>query len=239
MKTVQELVSHIKKHDDAVIIIGPGINPIQSKYTSEQFNSEYTMKELKRNIKKTFKFFEEYIYGEINNSEAYDLIDKINHSLILDQNINGSLAAFYLHGHIDIFKCQKCKTIFPIEGIKDSNDNFIITCECCGGKIRPSVLVSGERYDQIIFDQFKKALLDTHTLILVGMDYTEESLLNLIADYGDMKSQLNAEGNPENERVLIAVQSDSETFDPNEITFCEFLVKGDITKSLERLSELL
>ena len=241
MKTINDLTNHIKKHNDAVIIVGPGINPIESDYSVDDFNKNYTRKTLVRNPFTAWKFYFDNLQVKLNNSKAYELIEQINSSLVLDQNTNGSISAAYLHGHVNLFKCQKCKVVYPSAGVDISITETEVNadCELCGGILRPTILLSGERYDQILFDDFKSKLLNTHTLILIGMDYTEESLLNLIADYGDMKSQLNADGNPENERALIAIQSDEEEFDPNELAFCEFLVKGDITDSLKRLVDVL
>ena len=236
MKTLNELTAHIKKHNDAVIIIGPGINPNKPKYDTDEFNAKYNRKNLKRNYDELIKFYIDNIHSEINTSKSYDLIKAINHSLLLDQNVNGSITASYLHGHVNIFKCQKCNNIYPLEGIELNTEEYTVSdCECCGSKLRPSVLLSAERYNQEIFDEFKEKLLDTHTLILIGMDYSEAPLLNLIADYGDMRSQLNAEGNEDNERCIVVIQSKEEEFNPNEITFCEFLVKDDIENALTRL----
>lgn len=240
MKTLEELTSHIKKHNDAVIIVGPGISKDIKNYSVEDFNKLYTRKNLIKDPSSTWKFYFDNIKNNINETIAYDLISQINNSVILDQNINGSIVASYLHGHINLYKCQRCKVLYPSEAINVNEITSIPdNCELCNGKIRPTVLLSGERYDQIIFDDFKTNLLNTHTVILIGMDYSEEVIINLIADFGDMKANLNAEGNPDNERVLVVIQAEEESFDPNNLSFCEFLVKGDINKSLAKLVDKL
>lgn len=226
MNTLKELVAHMKNYKDAVIIVGSGINPHSLNYTTEEFNEKYNRKSLVRNYEETMAFYADNIEQPINDIGVYELIKEIDHSLILDQNINGSIAASYLHGHVNIFKCIKCKTVFPIEGLMGT------TCECCGANLRPSVLLAGERYDQVLFDEFKEKLLNTHTVFLIGMDFNEDALLNLIADYGDMKAQLNAEG--KEERVLISIQEKDLDFNPNEITHFEFLVKDDVKNALAR-----
>lgn len=232
MKTIQELINHLKTHKDAVIIIGPGLNSEEVKYTTDEFNENYNRKNLKRDPKRLWDFFNDKIRGPLSDKKGYDLVNQIDHALILDQNINGSTAASYLHGHVNIFMCQKCKTLYTQEYVY-SHDPYEVCCETCEGTIRPTVLLSGERYNQGIFDEFKEALLNAHTVILVGIDYTEDAILNLIADYGDMKAQLNAEG--KDTRCLVAIQSIEEEFNPNEITYFEFLVKDDIDSSLGRL----
>lgn len=234
MRTLDNLIEHLKKHKDAVIILGPGIDPNKKEYDIADFNEHYNRKQLRRNPEALWNFFESNIYRDINYSSVYDAVNNIDHSLIVDQNNNGSIAATYLHGHINLFSCQKCKTTYTINSVK-TDEGFNTECEICGSAIRPSVLLSGERYNQVQFDELKESLLNTHTLFLIGMDYSEEALLNLICDYGDMKAQINSDGNPENERMIVVVQSKEEDFDPNEIVRCEFLVKDDIPSAMERL----
>lgn len=231
MKTLQELVSHMKKHKDAVIILGPGINKVPYKFTAEEFNENYTRKNLKRNPKVLWDFYLSKVMCEENNSVIYDLVKELDHSIIVDQNYNGKYADIYFHGHMNLYKCQKCKTLFPIEGLDLESS---IECECCGGELRPTVLLSGERYDNDDFIKIKESILNTHTIVTIGMDYNEDSLSNLIADYGDMKSQVNA-SNPDNMKILVGIQDKDYDFDPNEITFFEFLVKDDIESAINRL----
>ena len=178
MKNVNDLIKHLKKYNDAVIIIGNKINPTEYKYSIEEYNSIFNRKNLSRHPKLIWDFFFRYLYSDkLNNSKCYSLINKISHSLIIDQNINGSLSCEYLHGHIHLLKCKKCKTIYPIESIcVDFNDLEVETCEKCGGQIRPSVLLSQERYDAGLMQKLEENLEKTHTLIIVGLDYTEETL---------------------------------------------------------------
>lgn len=236
MKTLDELVKHIKTHKDAVIVVGPGINPYKPSYSIDEFNEHYNRKLLRRDPEKLWNFYLENVITDINNSVVYDYIEEIDRSLVVDQNINGSIAATYLHGHVNLYKCQKCKTLYPIEGL-ETEEGIITECENCGNHLRPTVLLSGERYNQVQFDEFKEKLLETHTLILIGIDYTEEAILNLIADYGDMKANCNANSDENNQRVIVAIQNKEEEFNPNEIARCEFLVKDDITNAMSRFMD--
>lgn len=236
MKNVNDLIKHLKKYNDAVIIIGNKINPTEYKYSIEEYNSIFNRKNLSRHPKLIWDFFFRYLYSDkLNNSKCYSLINKISHSLIIDQNINGSLSCEYLHGHIHLLKCKKCKTIYPIESIcVDFNDLEVETCEKCGGQIRPSVLLSQERYDAVLMQKLEENLEKTHTLIIVGLDYTEETLLTLISTYGINKELFNSRHKDE-EKMLIAIQDKDEEFDPNELAFCDFKVIDDIQAALERL----
>ena len=245
MKKISELVVHMNKHKDAIIIVGPGVQEIPNDYTNEEFNEHYNRKNLVRNPEDLWKFFNDKMHDRGVDDKLYTAFRKIEElsdvtSLVLTQTMHNPIIKNIanLHGSVFLYTCQKCKNLYTDDYVyldQANHEERITSCELCEGKLRPTALLSGERYDQLLFDNFKNSLLNTHTLILVGMDYSEESLLNLIADYGDIKAQLNADGNPENERVIVSIQSEEEAFDPNDLTFCEFLVKGDIIKSIDKL----
>ena len=69
------------------------------------------------------------------------------------------------------------------------------------------------------------------------MDYSEQPILNLIADFGDKKAMHNAKAIDEEEKYLVVIQEDKEDFfDLNSITFCEYLVKDkNIEDAIDRL----
>lgn len=236
MNTLQELVSHMKKFKDAVIIVGNDINSIKYDYTVNDFNENYNRKTLKRNPENLWKFFNENLLSEIDNNKIYDYIKELDYNLLVNQNINGPIddKSFNIHGHINKFLCPKCKTIYTSNYIIDDS---IPTCELCDSIIRPSILLTGERYDQTEFDNLKQNIIDTHTLFVIGLDYTEQPILDLIADYGDMKSQINADGDPEKEKTLVVIQDKDKEYDPNEIAFCDFLVKDNIENAMKRFIE--
>ena len=241
MRTIDDLVEHINKYKDSVIIVGKYINDKLKEYDPVKFNEDYSRKSLKRTPDKLWNFFRDYLYTDINDSKVYDNIENIPHSLIVDQNINGKLMnsknVYNIHGHINTFICSKCKTIYTIDSILNDDGSYNTECEVCGKEIRPSVLLSGERYNNTLYNDFKQKLIDTHTLILIGMDYSEQTLLDLIADYGDLKSQVNAEEDPDNQKMLVILQSEDCKFNPAQITFPEYLVKGNIDEKLDILSK--
>lgn len=239
MKTLNELVDHMKKFKDAVIIIGNEVNSYKYNYTPEEFNERYNRKKLKREPEKLMEFYGDKLLTDIDNNNIYKLISGIDYSLIVNQNINGPVMenVFNIHGNINTYYCTKCKTLFTSDYVEFDN-KFSTECEACGGQIRPSVLLAGERYDQASFDNLKEQIINCHTLMLIGMDYSELPLLELIAQYGDIKSQVNAQGNEEDTKVLVSIQSKEQEFDPNDISFFEFLVKDDIESALKRFIEV-
>jgi NAD-dependent SIR2 family protein deacetylase len=235
LNTLKELIEHIKKHKDAVIIIGSEVNKLKTEYTTEDFNEIYNRKNLKRAPEKLWDFYKDNILTEIDDNDMYKLIKEMDYALVVNQNINSPLRsnAFDIHGNVDSYMCPRCKTIYTSDYVNTEED-LKKDCELCGATIKPSVLLAGERYDQAQFDDLKEKLIATHTLILIGMDYTEQPLLDLVADYGDIKAQVNANGNPDDQKALVVIQTEEQEFNPNQITFCDFVVKGDIEDSLVR-----
>lgn len=240
-RTVKDLVEHLNKYKDAVIIVGPGALAPQDKndYSIEEFNDNYNRKSLVRNPEKMWNFFNDKMKKDFSNEtrNTYIAIKELNDiaSLIIDQNTNAPKMSKKsdLHGSLHDFKCNKCKTLYTeqyVYGFEEENH----VCELCDGPIRPTVLLSGERYDNAMFLDVQEKIKASHTLILIGMDYTEESLMQLIAEYGDVKSFINAKEEDE-EKMLVAIQTNEEDFDPNEMAFFEFIVKGNIKDALVRL----
>ena len=136
-----------------------------------------------------------------------------------------------LHGSIYSWICPKCKCIYASNSIIDLEQ--YPKCELCDTAIRPTALFVGERYDQALFDKFKDELAKTHTLFLIGVDYTEEPIIDAISQYGLHKTTHNEKN--EDKKIIVCIQDKNEPFDPNEIAFCEFLVKDNIESAMERL----
>lgn len=242
MKTIKDLKAHLEKYKDAIIIIGPGIlsKDNKPKYTIEEFNENYNRKNLSRNPKKLWDFFYNKIYNELDEESlsSYESLKFLVpfSSTIIDQNFNSPYSltqAILFHGKQDIYKCQKCKTIYIPKSVGEDH-----VCELCGKNIRPSVLLSGERYLDEEFHRIKEEFNKTHTLILVGMNYCESLLLDLIGDY-DTKRALEQDlsKDAEEERIIVAIQEPDEEFDPNELAFCQFLVRDNIKEALVRLQK--
>lgn len=242
-RTVKDLVEHLNKYKDAVIIVGPGALAPQDKneYSIEEFNNNYNRKALVREPQKMWDFFNDKMRKEIseetfNTYRAIKQFDDIT-ALIIDQNTNAPMMAKKadLHGSLHNFKCNKCKISYTSNYIYDCEEE-VHECEVCGGTIRPTALLSGERYDNAIFLDVQEKIKASHTVILIGMDYTEESLMQLIAEYGDVKSFINAKEEGE-EKMLVSIQTKEEEFDPNEMAFFEFIVRDNIEDALKRLKK--
>lgn len=235
MRTVQELVEHLKEHKDAVIILGSGVLEHKAEYSVEDFNSNYTRKALVREPQKLWNFFMNNMYREATSKEdkLFNTIKSLKDitGLVVNQNMIAHTIGntIDLHGSYGIFMCPKCKTIYTKDYIT-SKEPYENECECCGATIRPTALLSGERYNHADFKLVEESIANAHTIILIGMDYTEEPLLKLIAQYGDIKAITESK-----DKVLVSIQTKEEEFDPNEMTHFEFIVRDDIQAALDRL----
>lgn len=235
MKTVQELINHLNTYKDAVVIIGNGILDTKSNFSIDDFNKDYNRKNLVRNPEILWNFFINNIYKDIsiNERELFELIYSLDDitNIYINQNIlainNDKL--INLHGSVNTYTCSKCKTSYTNQYIT-SKEPYNNICEKCNNIIRPTVLLSGERYNIKNYNTIQEAINNTHTIILIGMDYSEDILLNLIAKYGDIKNLSQA-----NDKILVAIQSKEEEFNPNDLTHFNFIVKDDIKSALNRL----
>ena len=75
------------------------------------------------------------------------------------------------------------------------NQEKVLKCEC-GGNIKPTVLYHGEKYSAPLYEKVKNAIfieengkpqLNTHTLIFIGVDFTDSLVSELIDSYDALK----------------------------------------------------
>jgi NAD-dependent deacetylase len=255
MKTIQDLVNHMNNFKDAVVIIGPrALDGLKKPVpTSEELKESYTKKVLRREPDKFWEFFSDKIFVNPYDESVIKTHDAVCYLQnkgavkdIIDLNTDGLLRYeqgpienyIQLHGSNLTFTCQKkeCNTLFTHDYVFNP-DGAIVNkrCEVCGAPLRPNGLLLGENYNDDNYNALKFLLLSTHTLVLVGLDYTEEPILDLIASFGDMKVMSKQTGNPEDVKVMVTIQPDDIAFDIADIAFSEYVVKDDCGVALTRL----
>ncbi len=235
---VKELIEHMKKHKDALVLFGdnglknpPDIDP-----------SVLTNKKL---IRDADNFWAYYFENVLNNDEMSDAQKVIMHmdkedllsgiiNLTFDDKLENSKMLINLHGVASEFKCNSCKVNYTKEYVTSFESG--IKCEICGKALRPNILLTGERYIDDKFNAFKQMVLDTHTLFIVGLDWNEDAVVDLIASYGDMKEVRNMK--EADKRILVAVGAD-DIIDISDIGRFEFLVNGNVNESMKRFSSYL
>lgn len=205
----------MKKHSDAVVIVGPGIGiPRTEKPTKEELEENYTAKTLRREPEKFWPFFRKYIFTDPNTSEATQGMRSIKEmsklgliSTIVTQNTDGLFYelgledVIHLHGHT--YRYSAGKKTYDAYDLVNQNEEVPVNED--GKPYRPKVLLHGENYKQDDFDNFKTALINTHTLIVVGLDYSEETIVNLIADYVEIKNTANALAEDYEKKAVVAI----------------------------------
>jgi NAD-dependent SIR2 family protein deacetylase len=246
--TVNDLVNHMQKHKDAVVIFGPAAGITNENVpTREQMEKFYTHKSLKRTPEKFWELFSNNIYvnPETEPTQAMRSISTLDlmglTGAIVDQTTSGIYRLRYrssnlieLHGDSAIFSCSSCKIEYPYMYYESVNTPCP-NCEVCGKPLCPDVLLFGEKYKDERYEALKHHLSVTHTVILVGMDYLEDPIVSLISDYAAIKSAAIESGIEDDKRMLVVIGT-PEDYDPNEmIGFCEFIVKDDPNAAMARL----
>lgn len=233
---VSDLVAHLEQYKDALLLIGD-----KAISTKEIDSDVLNNKTLRRFPEAFWKHYFENVFIDPNGelSQAQKAVAALKNkgyvkdiiNLTTDSKLNGLGDIINLHGTSDKFKCTSCKTIFTYDYVETCPENEI-KCEVCGRPLRPSILLNGENYFDDQYNAFKHLLLETHTLFVVGLDWGESPIVNLIADYSDMKQDRNAR---EEEKRMIVVVGGDDFMDVNEVGMFEFFVPGDVNESMQRL----
>lgn len=255
MANINELKNHMQKHKDAVVLIGPDAIKELNLFRSnqEELKEKFNKKVLRR---KPIEFWDYFVKNVYINPDENDMTSTQKSILqlfklglvsnIIDLNGDGLMLAhegqvdglIQLHGDIQTYTCQNpsCKTSYSRQYVFGIEDEIKNTCELCDKPIRPDILLIGENYDDDKYHLLKTLIANTHTLITVGLDYSEEPIINLIADYGDIKELSKQQEDP---KMLVGVHKSDLELDVNEVAFHEFLAKDEVSLALSRLLKLL
>ena len=249
---INVLVNHLKKYKDAVIVLGPDI---LGEFKQCEINEEtYDSYNRKLMIKEPNKFWNFYVDEVMNplaiNNEITIQLNKLFgmniHSNIIDTNIVKTIIntetrndLISPNGKNNKLECVKCHKTF--EAHKMINDLVSIdkTLKCeCGGNIKPTVLYHGERYNMNIYKAVKDAIfkeendkpeLNTHTLIFIGVDFTDSLISELIDSYDALK---------DNNHFTVIV---TDKLNRDDLIYYnpEFGVTDDLDKAIDRLIDLI
>jgi NAD-dependent deacetylase len=247
--TVNNIVDHMVKHKDAVIIVGPEAADYHTeKPTREMMEKFYTHKSIKRTPEKFWNFFKQYIYVSPDKNQptpALQHTSMLNTMGLLGSVIIQSTDGMYrlycynhnileLHGNSVTFTCKSCGYEYPYMYYENS-PTPVPECEQCGKPLRPNVLLYGENYKDDVYNAMKHHVASTHTLILLGMDYTEDPVADLVASFCEMKSIANQSDDIDEHKMAIAIGV-PEGYDPNEsLGFFEFIVRDNPNDAMGRL----
>ena len=249
---IDVLTKHLQEYKDAVIVLGPDI---LGEYKQCEINEEtFDLYNRKLMIKEPNKFWNFYV-DEIMNPLA--ITNKITaqlnrllgmniHSNIIDTNIVKTIIntdtrsdLISPNGKNNKLECVKCHKVFEANKMIDDLKSADKTLKCeCGGNIKPTVLYHGEKYNMNIYKAVKDAIfieengkpkLNTHTLIFIGVDFTDSLISELIDSYDALK---------DGEHFTVIV---TDKLNRDDLIYYnpEFGVTDDIDQAIDRLIGLI
>jgi hypothetical protein len=243
---LEALLKHLKTYKDAVIILGPDIAKTNVA-VGEDSIGKFNRKTMVRDPKTFWSYYTEslmklYSYNDVTTETVEALLDLKLHSTVIDTNIIDVLThthAIHPAGKNKTLKCVKCNKSYNAEDMYHQLKFQDTTLKCsCGGNIKPTVLCLGEKYPLNIYNEVKNAIfteengkveLNTHTLIFIGVDFSD-SLIQEVIDSFDALKDAN------HYTVVIADKEHREDvvyYNP------EFGVSDDIQQGVSRLIDLL
>lgn len=207
--TIKDLVNHMRKHKDAVIIIGDKIAPEIGKTMEPVIDGEESEQEKvftrKALVKETNKFWDYYFrdiyYTDHNVPEVYKTINKFKQlnlaKFIISTDIRHQpigTSDLDLRGISTVIRCNRCDSVMAESFIEEEmieNNNY--KCPVCDNRLRPDCLLYGENYHpnkikemtRAIFkeEEGKEVIPNTHTLILIGVDMQEDLIAEMYDNY--------------------------------------------------------
>lgn len=262
MKTLGELKDYLNKTDNAILILGSNAtnNPLSclDEKDAELLNEVYTNKSLRRSNDKFWKTFEN-LFGDKLGEEPTDSVfyakELLNEGIVkkiyyqdIDNTFLDDENIIEIKGSINKFICTNpsCKEEYKYETLPKETG---YKCVRCGKVIRPTYLMSGENYDIEMTKQFKKDIQDTNVLILVGLDLTEEYLVEMVSYYDERRYKessrieeklknntiITSKERLDLDKQLVAIHNeDKSEVDYNEYFKCNFQALGDIDDSIKR-----
>lgn len=130
-----------------------------------------------RNTKKFFDFYRStMVYADAQPNNAHKALAKLEAmgklTAVVTQNIDGlhqaagSRSVYEVHGSIHRNYCMKCHKAFSLEQIMAMDG--IPHCDCCGGVIKPDVVLYEEALDEPTISKSIQAIENADMLIVGG-----------------------------------------------------------------------
>ena len=246
---INVLLEHLIEHKDAVIVLGPDILEDGKQFEIDE--STYSFYNRKLMIKEPHDFWKYYSDNIMSplaitnktTKQINALLSMGLHSSVIDTNIVKTIAPNYKvtspNGKNNILECVKCHKEYDAHSMFNQlqNQENVLKCEC-GGNIKPTVLYHGEKYNINMYKEVKDAIfteikgkpqLNTHTVIFIGVDFTDSLVSELIDSYDALKDY----------NHFTVVITDKKNGDDLYYYNPEFGVIDDLDQALERLMTLI
>lgn len=248
--TLENLATHMLQHKDGVILYG---SKISKAYNNNAVPYDYAEKFSRKYQRKFSNEFLDYFMKNIyiNPEDVSNSMLKIGYldslcqegviKTIIDLNNDGVLKyqnpslsyIIELHGSMQDFVCdnKNCHKYYPANEIISNNNLMLKKCPECGSYIRPASLLNGENYNDDLFYQARKKVAESHTLITLDIDYSEEAICNLIGEF-DNSRKLSSET-----KMLVAIHSEDLDFNLNDLAFHDFIGHGNAFDKLSLIND--
>ena len=245
---IDTLLNHLREHKDAVIILGPDIleEGKQFEISPETYEC-YNRKKMVKQPGEFWKYYSDKIMTPLaitnkTTIQINTLLSMNLHSSVIDTNIVKTISPYEVispNGKNGVLECVKCHKTFDAHSMFNQlqNQEKVLKCKC-GGNIKPTVLYHGEKYSTPLYEKVKNAIfieengkpqLNTHTLIFIGVDFTDSLVSELIDSYDALKDA-------QHYTVIITDKLNKDDliyYNP------EFGVADDIDAALLRLMDLI
>lgn len=200
---IEQLCEIIKSSNNIVFFGGAGVSTesgipdfrSSNGLFNEKLNITFTPEQLVshsfyiRYPKEFFNFYKaKLIYPSASPNAAHLSLAKLEEmgklKAIITQNIDGlhqaagSKNVFELHGSVHRNYCTKCNAFYDVNFILNSNE--IPTCNNCGGRIKPDVVLYEEGLDEDVINGALNAISKADTLIIGGTSLIVYPAANLI-----------------------------------------------------------
>lgn len=255
-RTIDHLVQNLKNHKDAVIIYGNRTN-FDILKINEDTKDLYSRKKMIKEPSEFWKYYKEKIYDQDGIENPSDIDNAINELIKTDTikllvNLNYTdhiqgVEVINLKGRAKHLRCMSCDKDFEVTNEmldKAINEESVLKCDECGGKISPTVMMFNEKYKDEHVKKIKDAvfkedekfniMLNTHVLIFIDVDFKEDYIDEIIESYSAIKTNANSED--ENFYTVMICNKDGLSIDYYRP---EFATYEDIADSITRLNNLL
>ena len=239
VETIAKLKHILTESDNIVFFGGAGVSTesgIPDFRSADGLYSEsykYPPEEIlslsffRKNTEEFYRFYrEKMLYPEAKPNKAHFVLAALEKTgtvkAVITQNVDGlhteagSTNVLELHGSALRNICTKCKAIYPLEKILQTED--VPLC-ICGGIIKPDVVLYEESLDPAIMVKAKNAIYDADVLIVGGTSLNVYPAAGLINHYRGDK--------------LVLINKSETTYD----NYANLIIRESIGKTLAEATD--
>lgn len=209
--SINELKNIIKNSDNIVFFGGAGVSTESNIPDFRSANGLYNSKENRKyspeemlshsffmsHTEDFYKFYrDKMIYRDARPNAAHLALTKLEESgklrAIITQNIDGlhqaagSKNVLELHGSVHRNFCMKCGKFFNLDYVIKSS-TIAPHCDCCGGIIKPDVVLYEEPLDNNVIDSVLRYISKADVLIVGGTSLSVYPAAGMIQYYKGSK----------------------------------------------------